>query len=207
MPETVECAKVHAMDTNVLSPERLFTVAEYHRMGEAGVFDDDERVELVDGKVVRMSPIGPRHQLAVEALAELLLDAVDRRHVRVRQQGPVMLNERTERHPDVSLIRYPWGGFPGAHPGVEDILLIAEVSDATVHDDKLRKLPRYARDGVREVWIVDLTINKAHVYRTPDRAKGRYARDFEVGPDGKLEAEALPGVSVPTAPVFYPSRG
>lgn len=207
VPGPPMCAKVRAMDTEVIAPERLFTVEEYHRMGEAGVFDDDQRVELVDGKVVLMSPIGPRHQLAVEALAELLSDAVDRQKVRVRQQGPVLLNDRTEHYPDVALIRYPWPGYPGEHPGINDILLVAGVSDATARDDRLRKLPLYARAGVREVWQVDLTQNLVTVYRAPDQASGRCARDFEVRPDGMLEVEALPGVAVPAAPVFYPSRG
>lgn len=189
------------MDIEVLPP-RLFTVPEYHRMAEAGVFGADERVELLDGQVVAMAPIGPRHALTVDVLSRWFGGERDRWWARF--QNPIELDERTEPNPDVVLARMPWRGYPRSHPGPADIVLVIEVADSTLRRDLASKLPLYARNAVAEVWIVDLTVDRVIVHRDPDPQTQRYKSRFEVAPEGSLDIAALPGITLPAESLFRP---
>ena len=188
-------------DTTVL-PSRLFTVSEYHRMAEAGVFGAGERLELLDGQVVAMAPIGPRHALTVDVLSRWFGGERDRWWARF--QNPIELDARTEPNPDVVLARMPWRGYPHRHPGPTDIFLVVEVADSTLRRDIATKLPLYARNGIAEVWIVDLTVDQVIVHRDPDPETQRYKSRFEVEPDGDLAIEGLPGVTYKAGPLFRP---
>lgn len=191
------------MDTDVLSrhyvPRHRLTRADYHRLGEAGILGEDDRVELLEGQLVDMSPIGPRHALAVDALAELLLPAIAGRAA-LRVQNPIELDETTEPQPDIALVQRPWQGYPHAHPGPADILLLVEVADTSLDTDRGAKLELYARSGIREVWIVDLTANRVLIFRGP--SGNGYSSQASTGPAGTLSVEALSGVSIPAAPLF-----
>src|ERR1700751_3466297 len=134
-------------------PRHRLTVEEYHRLGEVGILGNEDRVELLDGQLVDMSPIGPRHALAVDALNELLLMAVAGR-AGVRVQNPIELDGRTELHPDVAVVRRPWRGHPNAHPRPGDIFLLIEVADTSLETDRGAKLELYANAGIQEFWIV-----------------------------------------------------
>jgi Uma2 family endonuclease len=175
------------------------TVDDYHRLGEVGILGADDRVELLEGQLVDMSPIGPRHALAVDALHDLLFVAVAGR-ASVRSQNPVVLDGGTEPHPDISVVRRPWHGYPGAHPGPGDILLLVEVADSTVATDRGAKLVVYARAGIREFWVVDLTTDVVHVHRDP--RGGAFSAITRVEPSGTLELDGLPGVTIPAASLF-----
>ena len=188
-------------DSDVLPP-RLFTIAEYHRMAQAGVFGEDERVELLDGQVVAMAPIGPRHALTVDVLSRWFGGPRERWWARF--QNPIDLDERSEPNPDVVLARMPWRGYPRSHPRPEDIFLVVEVADSTLRRDLGKKLPLYARNAIAEVWIVDLTVDQVIVHRAPDPGTQRYARRFVVEPEGDLDIEGLPGVTLPAGPLFRP---
>ncbi|HYZ22141.1 MAG TPA: Uma2 family endonuclease [Rhodopila sp.] len=191
------------MNTDVLSrhsvPRHRLTRADYHRLGDAGILGEDDRVELLEGQLVDMSPIGPRHALAVDALAELLLPAIAGRAA-LRVQNPIELDETTEPHPDIALVRRPWQGYPHAHPGPVDILLLVEVADTSLDTDRGAKLELYARSGIREVWIVDLTTDRVLIFRGP--SGNGYSSQASTGPAGTLSVEALSGVSIPAAPLF-----
>ena len=178
---------------------RPLTVAEFHRMGEVGILGEDDRVELLEGVLTVMSPIGPRHALAVDALMRLLVAAVGDR-ARVRIQNPVTLDNGSEPTPDVVVARNRWRGYPASHPGPDDVLLLVEVSDSTIRADLGAKRALYARAGIAEYWVVDLTKDVVHVHRTP--AGGRYADEHERTPDSTLDVQAIPGVSVPAEPLF-----
>ena len=147
-----------------------FTVDEYHRMGEAGVFHEDDRVELVDGQVVEMSPIGPEHAGCVGALTGLLARLVGDRAV-VWVQNPIDLSELAEPQPDVALLSPRPDAYRTAHPQPEDILLVIEVADTTVTYDRDVKLPLYARAGIPEAWLVDLKSHHIEVCREPSGAQ------------------------------------
>jgi Uma2 family endonuclease len=180
-------------------PRHRLTLAEYHRLGEAGVLGEADRVELIEGQLVDMSPIGTRHALAVDALVELLITAVTGR-AGVRVQNPVDLNDRTEVQPDIALVRRPWQGYPAAHPGPIDIFLLIEVADTSLQTDRGAKLELYARAGIREFWIVDLTTDGVLVYRNP--GDGSYESISRVEPSGILEVQDLPGVAIRAASLF-----
>lgn len=145
---------------------RRFTVEEYERMGEVGVFDPDERVELLDGEIVAMSPIGPRHASVVDIVAERLYARLIGR-VAIRIQNPVRLPPHSEPQPDVIVARRRRDFYRSAHPTAEDTLLVIEVADSSLRMDRAVKLPIYAREGVIEVWIVDLGADVVHLHARP----------------------------------------
>jgi Uma2 family endonuclease len=145
---------------------RKFTVSEYYRMGRTGVLRPDERVELVDGEIVAMPPIGDRHQSEVDHLARRFIVRFEGR-ASVRIQGPTRLSNRSEPVPDMVLMRYRDSRMVAGHPGPADDLAIVEVSDTTLHYDRGTKLSVYARSGITEVWIVDLRADAIEIYRGP----------------------------------------
>jgi len=133
---------------------KLFTVHEFHRMGEAGILHEDDRVELIEGEIVQMAAIGTRHFTCVNGLTRLLVRAVGDEAI-VSVQNPVRLDEHNEPQPDLAVIRTR--DYRISLPGPEDVRLLIEVSDTALAYDKNIKLPLYARSGIPEVWIVDLT--------------------------------------------------
>jgi Uma2 family endonuclease len=142
------------------------TVAEYHRMGELGIIGPDERVELLDGKLIPMPPIGPEHAYTIETLNERLVRHFAGR-ASVRVQLPVALDDRSEPQPDFTLRRRPPSDTLPAHPTPAETLLAVEVSLSSLAFDRGTKLRAYARGGIREYWIVDLVHERVEVYRDP----------------------------------------
>ena len=143
-----------------------FTVADYHRLAETGVLEPDARVELLDGQVVDMSPIGSRHAGTVKWLSRRLGSLLGDRAI-LGVQDPVVLDEYSEPEPDIAVLEPRADFYREAHPRASDVLLIVEVADATLEKDRDIKVPLYARDGIREVWIVDLNADRVEVYRDP----------------------------------------
>jgi Uma2 family endonuclease len=185
--------------TRYAVPRHRLTRRDYHRLGEAGILGGTDRVELLEGQLVDMSPIGPRHAIVTENLNELLVSAFAGR-ARVRCQDPVVLDDGSEPQPDLALVRRPWLGYPDTHPGPDDIFLLIEVADSSLELDRTVKLELYARAGIREVWIVDLTRDGVLVHRLP--AGGGYGSVVRVEAPGVLGVEALPGVAISVAEVF-----
>ena len=180
-------------------PRHRLTVADYHRLGEAGILDEDDQVELLEGQLVDMSPIGPRHALAVDALMETLVLAVAGR-ASVRVQNPITLDGGSELQPDVAVVRRPWRGYPTAHPQPDDVLLLVEVANSSLETDSGAKRELYARAGIRQFWIVDLITDCVLVHRKP--SGDAYESVTRVAPSGVLDVEELPGVTVSAASLF-----
>lgn len=135
--------------------KHLFDVSEYHRLAEAGIFREDDRVELIRGEVVEMSPIGSRHAACVRGLEELLHEALGRSaHVSV--QSPVQIDELSEPQPDLAVLKRRADRYATAHPNPFDVLLIIEVADTSIDYDRKVKLPLYATAGIAEAWLIDL---------------------------------------------------
>jgi Uma2 family endonuclease len=146
-----------------------FTVDDYHRMADAGILDEDDRVELIDGEIVRMSPIGPEHAGTTKTLNRLLtLTLGDAAMIGV--QDPVRLADDTEPEPDLSVLRPRADFYRDSHPVPAEILLLIEVADTSLLADRLVKIPRYARAGIPEVWLVDLDHRRIERYRRPSAA-------------------------------------
>jgi len=152
-----------------------FTVDDYHRMGAVGILPENARLELLDGEIVEMTPIGPRHAGCVNRLNALLVQAVGPRAI-VTVQNPVVLDPHGEPQPDLAVLRPRADWYAAAHPGPADVLLLIEVMDSSTAYDRGRKMPAYARTGVTEVWLVDLDAPRVEIYRRP-------------GPHGYLDLE------------------
>lgn len=143
-----------------------FTVEEYRRMGEANVFLSGVRVELIEGEIVDMSPIGKRHAARVEALDELLRERLQRT-VNIRVQSPVQLDDHSEPEPDISVLKRRDDFYEHELPKPEDVLLLIEVSDTTLEYDSKVKVPLYAHAGIPEVWIINLKDERVETFASP----------------------------------------
>lgn len=146
--------------------EHLLTVADYYRMAEVGILAADVRVELIGGEIFDMAPIGSPHASVVDRLGLLLREASGRRAI-IRIQSPIRLADHSEPQPDIALLRWRDDFYATAHPGPKDILLIIEVADSSLHHDRTRKLPLYARSGVPEVWLIDLAGKRIERHTQP----------------------------------------
>lgn len=167
-------------------------------MREAGILGEDDRVELVEGDVVAMTPIGSAHAACVKRLTLLLFRAAGELAL-VSVQDPVRLDEASEPKPDLALLHPKPDFYASGHPGPEDVLLLIEVADASLAYDQEVKLPLYARAGIREVWLVDLPGRRVLVHREP--GAGGYAAVTAVGPEGRLTVPVL-GVDLPVGDVL-----
>jgi Uma2 family endonuclease len=172
-----------------------FTVDEFHRLGEARVLSEDDRVELIDGDIVHMTPIGPRHASCVRRLIALLPPLAAGRAI-VDVQDPLRLGTHDEPQPDVVLLTRRPDFYRDAHPGPTDALLVIEIADASIAYDRTVKLQRYGVAGVREVWIVNLSEDLIEVYR--HAVTGAYQERLAVGRGQSL---AVPGLAPATLAV------
>ncbi len=152
---------------------RRFCVKDFHLMDKAGVFCEDDRVELVDGEIVDMAPIGSYHAFSVDALTHIFVRAVPE-GIRVRVQGPLQMDESTMFQPDLTILRPREDNYVESNPTPKDTLLVIEVSDSTIAYDRNVKIPKYAQAGVPEVWQVNLPYGFIDKYVDPDPATGRY---------------------------------
>ncbi len=148
-------------------PQRhRITVHEYHRMAEVGLLAPDARVELIEGEIIDMVPIGSRHAAAVKRIAQTLtLSLADRATVSV--QDPIRLSQYSEPQPDIALLRPRADFYAAVHPGPADVLLLVEVADSTLRFDRDIKLPLYACHGIPEVWLVDIENAQFTIHRDP----------------------------------------
>ena len=165
---------------SVQMQRRLFTVQEYHLMSEAGVFANNERVELIEGEIIQMAAIGKRHAARVDRLARLF-SQISESLVIFRVQNPICLDDKSEPQPDIALVQRRADFYEESLPNSQDILLLVEVADSTVNYDRDVKVPNYARSGIREVWLWDLEVNCLEVYRNPTANGYTLMQKFERG--------------------------
>ena len=187
-------SKSHVIGTlSDMAARRAFTVDEWHRMGEAGLFGEGARMELLDGEVIEMSPIGSPHAGTVNRLTQILIRAVGERAV-VSVQNPVVLDEWSEPQPDLAVLAPREDFYQRSHARPSEILLLIEVSDSTLAYDRGRKASYYAGARVPETWVVDLANEQVLVMRSPASTGYRDVRTLRRG--AKLGIEALDGIRV-----------
>jgi Uma2 family endonuclease len=145
-------------------------VLTYHRMGEMAIFNDGERTELVDARIMIMAPIGSEHADWVNRLNRFFIRIVPE-EVTVSVQNPVCLDGHNEPQPDIALLRPRQSPYREAHPRAEDILLIIEVADTSLNYDSTVKVPLYARYSIPEVWVLDIRRNQLKIHRQPQLGK------------------------------------
>lgn len=172
---------------------RHFNVTEYYRMTEAGILSESDRVELIDGEVIEMSPIGSRHAACVNRLTMLLAGEL-RQAAIVSVQNPIRLDESSEPQPDLCLLQPRTDFYAQAHPTPADVLLVIEVADSSVGFDREVKLPLYAQAVVPEVWLVNLPADIVEIYSQP--ASGKYQKSQELKRGEIVRSEAIPQISL-----------
>jgi Uma2 family endonuclease len=145
---------------------RLISAAAFQRMGEAGILGPADRVELIDGEIIDMSPIGALHAAIVDLLARHFARSA-RESVFIRCQNPLRLDDVNEPEPDIAILRPRADFYTTRHPGPADVLLVIEVADSSLAYDLGVKVPLYARHGIPEVWLIDASTRRTKVFREP----------------------------------------
>ena len=177
-----------------------FSVEEFNKLGEAGIFDEGDRVELLDGEIIVMSPIGRDHAGIVLRLNAVLNQRLGPRAL-VNPQNPAVLDDYSEPLPDFTLLKPKRDFYTSGHPRPADILLLIEVSDTTLAYDRGRKLRKYAEREIREVWIVNVKERGIEQFREPEGASYSFSRvhrrgewiSIEAFPDVEFEIQELIG--------------
>ena len=166
----------------ITATEFRFTTEDYHRMIDIGVLTEDDRVELIDGKITPMAAVGNRHVICVNRLNRLFVEHTNGAEIEVSIQNPVQVGLHWEPEPDLALIRA--GRDRSRVPQAADALLVIEVSDSTLRHDREVKLPRYAAAGIPEAWIIDVEARRLDVFRQP--TGGGYAQERRYRPDDEV---------------------
>jgi Uma2 family endonuclease len=160
-------------------------------MAEVGILRPDERVELIDGEIIDMPPVGSVHAGTVDQMAKILGDALGGRAI-VRAQNPISLDDHSEPEPDIALLRRRDDFYKSAHPTPDDVLLVVEIADSSLLFDRNVKIPLYARHGIVEVWLVDVRGWRVTRCRSPLR--GEYTLIDQPDLGTPLAISAIPDV-------------
>lgn len=179
--------------------KHFITADEYERMGEAGVFGADARLELIEGEIYKMSPIGSPHASCVKFLSRLL-NRLFNDTMLVSAQDPIRLSDFSEPQPDIALLRWRDDFYRQRHPTPEDVLLVIEVADTTVGTDRAVKIPLYAAAGVAETWIVNLPEEQIEVYAEPFGGAYQIVRTYRRGE--RAQSHTLAELAVNVAEVL-----
>lgn len=170
-----------------------FTVDAYHRIGEAGLFPPNTRVELIDGEIIEMSPIKSPHADCVDKLTEWLIIQF-RQNAIVRVQNPITLNDSSEPEPDLALVIRKSTGYRDAHPVPEEVRLVIEVADTSLEKDRKIKLPLYAAAGIPEAWLVNLPEQTIEVHSEPNAGGYSIIHIYRKG--DTIQTPTIKGLSV-----------
>lgn len=176
-----------------------FTVSEYERMGETGMFPPDARVELIEGEIIEMSPIRSGHAAAVDLAARSLMQNTVEFAI-VRIQNPIVLNDFSEPQPDISLLKYRSDFYREAHPRSDDVLLVIEIAETTVHFDRHVKMPLYARAGIPEALLFNLPEDRLEYFAGPEM--GVYQVNRVLNRGEWFESTNVPGLTLDIAMVL-----
>ncbi len=187
------------MATQAVQP--LITVAQYYQMAADGVLHADDRVELIEGSLHWMSPIGSPHSACVKRLTAIFNQRLAQQVI-VGTQDPVRLDDLSEPQPDVSLARWRDDYYESAHPTPADVLLLIEVADSTLIEDRRVKAPLYARHGIPELWIVNLSQSTVEVYTQPQN--GRYQQHVVRRRGEQIAPDAFPDLLIAVDAIVGP---
>ncbi len=185
----------------IAAKKKLFTVDEYYEMARVGILTESDHVELIEGEIVEMSPIGSRHQAIVDELAYIFFNAVGDR-ARLRIQGPLRLADVTEPQPDVQLLTQREDRYVNNHPTQLDALLVVEVADTSLAYDREYKSTVYSMRGVPELWVLDVNSPRLFVMREPAELGYRVIMELEAG--DVISPLALPDLSFAVSDLLAP---
>jgi len=171
----------------------------YHIMAERGTFAPDDRVELIDGEIIEMSPIGSRHARVVDFLNDFLARRIDANYI-VRIQNPIVVGDLSEPQPDIAVVARREDFYRDGHPTGKDVALVIEVCDSTVAFDRARKLPKYAEAGIPETWLIDLESEHVEVHFSPKETAYGIVKIFLRGENAV--SETLPALNLPVSDIL-----
>lgn len=172
--------------------KRFFNVDEYYRMAEVGLLSEDDRVELIEGEIVEMSPIGCTHAGTIDRSSTFLNRKLGDTVI-VRVQNPVRISDFSEPQPDIALLKPRKDFYTNAHPTAEDVLVVIEVADTSLNYDRNVKLPLYARAGILEAWLMVLPKDTIEVHSEPEN--GKYKKIQRLKRGKTLVSSVIPGFS------------
>jgi Uma2 family endonuclease len=178
---------------------RKFTVQQYHKMVDSGILTENDRVELIGGEIIEISPIGTKHTACVNRLVNLLVQLLGKMVI-VAAQNPVNLNYNSEPQPDVVLLKPRDDFYENAHPQPEDIFLLIEVADSTVIYDREEKIPLYAQANITEFWLVDINAQVVEVYQQLTAAGYQQMQKFTSGQT--LSILGFPDINITINEIF-----
>ena len=176
-----------------------FTVADFMLMGEVGILSEDDRVELIEGEVHAMSPVGPNHAAVVKRLNALFARLIGSNAI-LSIQDPIQLNDYSELVPDIAILRYREDFYAIDHPGPDDVLLLIEVADSSLHYDRGEKRSRYAQVGIPEYWVVDIA--QRRVFQSVDPEAEGYRIERVLGVGDVIDSAFASDVSLPVSEIF-----
>ncbi|MEI6444510.1 MAG: Uma2 family endonuclease [Nostocales cyanobacterium ELA583] len=168
-------------------------VSQYHQMSEAGILSENDKVELINGEIIEMSPIGRRHAACVDRINRLFSNILGIKVI-VRVKNPIILNNLSEPEPDIALLQPRADFYESGHPQPQDIFLLIEVADSSLEYDKDVKIPLYASSGISEVWLVDIYEQVIIVYRYP--SESGYSDIQTLSRGKKLSIQAFPEINL-----------
>jgi Uma2 family endonuclease len=180
---------------------RTWTVEEYHRMLSAGILAEDERVELLSGQILEMSPQEPPHS-ATNRRTSRYLDRLLAEIADVRTQLPITLRPDSEPEPDIAIVRLDAKEYADHHPSVPEIFWAIEISDTTLRKDRQQKALIYARAGILEYWVLDIKNRLAYIFRNPS-ADG-YRWEQQLTPGDSICPVAFPSLEIALTELFLP---
>lgn len=187
MPATV--------DEQILPARHKIDVGAYYRMAEAGILGPRDRVELIDGEIIDMVPIGTVHSGKTIRLTSLFARAVADKLVLVSVQGPLRLDSFNEPEPDLIVLRPRADHYQASHPSAADVLLVIEVADSSLAYDRSVKVPLYASFGIPELWIVDVTDKAVELFAEPNCTASSFSIQ-ERRTSGRLTPRLVPAVTI-----------
>lgn len=180
-------------------PHRKFTVEEYHYFIEQGVFKPEERLELIEGELIEMSPIGKRLAGSVDFIADFLRNFSGEKAI-VRVQNPIVLDDFSEPQPDVCLLQRREDFYRRTDATAKDTLLVIEVADTTVKYDRDVKFPRYAANGIKEAWLIDLENDRVEIHSEPTAFGYSLVKILHRGQSA--ESTVLPEIKIPVKEIL-----
>ena len=173
---------------------KLFSIDDCYRMADVGILSPHERVELIRGEIVNMTPIGPRHGAVVDRTAQTIMRLMGDTVI-VRAQGTVALDRLSAPQPDIAVLRKRDDFYAGQNPGPADILLLVEVAESSLEYDRTVKAALYAIAGIREYWVADLQNGRVLCYTAPGQDAYRVIRELHSG--DRIAPQLLPELVLP----------
>lgn len=178
---------------------RLFSVDEYHKLAEKGILPEGDNVELIDGEIIKMAPIGSRHAAFVDFISELFRSLINKKVI-IRVQNPVYIDDFSEPEPDIAIVKFRKDFYIKSHPRFEDILLIIEVAESSIEYDREIKLPKYAKALIAEVWILIIPESRLEVYRNP--INGKYREVLILNKTDKISPLSFKNIKIAVEDLF-----